>query len=50
MWEALEGIFRSPESILMSNGQHEVRFAPLRFFALAAALLDSLFLSILRLL
>ena len=31
--EALEGIFRSPRSILGANGPHEVRYVPPRLFA-----------------
>jgi hypothetical protein len=33
MSESLEGIFRSPRSIQMANGPHEVRCVPPRLFA-----------------
>jgi hypothetical protein len=33
MSEALEGLFRSPRSILGANGPHEVRYVPPRLFA-----------------
>jgi hypothetical protein len=42
MLETLEGLIRSPRSILWADGTHEVRYVPPRS-SLAAALLNSLF-------